>query len=58
MLQTLPAHTGSVCIYARVVSNMLRMLDAKCLRDFHFTVEDGANGSWPLFGWGMSVALA
>ncbi len=34
------------------------MLDAKCLRDFHFTVEDGANGSWPMFGWGMSVALA
>jgi hypothetical protein len=29
------------------------MLQAKRLKDLHFTVEDGANGSWPVFSWGM-----
>jgi hypothetical protein len=37
---------------------MLRMLEAKRLKDLHFTVEDGANDSWPVFSWGMSAALA
>lgn len=39
-------------------SDMLRMLEEKRLKDLHFTVEDGANGSWPVFSWGMSAALA
>ena len=32
---------------------MLRMLDANRLNDFHFTVEDEIDGSWPVHGWGM-----
>jgi hypothetical protein len=39
-------------------SDMLGMLEAKRLKDLHFTVEDEANGSWPVFSWGMSAALA
>jgi hypothetical protein len=39
-------------------SDMLRMLEAKRLKDLHFTVEDGANDPWPVFSWGMSAALA
>ncbi|KRQ96803.1 hypothetical protein CP49_33165 [Bradyrhizobium valentinum] len=30
---------------------MLRMLETSRLRDFHFTVENEAEGSWPVFGW-------
>jgi hypothetical protein len=33
-------------------------LETKRLKDFHFTVEEGANDSWPVFSWGMSAALA
>lgn len=39
-------------------SDMLRMLEAKRLREFHFTVEEGADGSWPLHSWGMGATLA
>jgi hypothetical protein len=30
-------------------SDVLRMLEAKRLKDLDFTVEDRANGSWPVF---------
>jgi hypothetical protein len=33
------------------------MLEAKLLKNFHFTVEDDADGSWPVFSWGMSATL-
>lgn len=36
-------------------SDILRMLEAKRLKDFHFTVEDSADGSWPVYSWGMSA---
>ncbi len=39
-------------------SDLLRMLEAKRLKDLHFTVEDGTDGSWPVFSWGISAALA
>lgn len=39
-------------------SDMLKMFEVKRLKDLHFTVEDGANGSWPVFSWGISAALA
>jgi hypothetical protein len=39
-------------------SDMLRMLESKRLKDFHFTVEKGANGSWPIHSWGMTARLA
>lgn len=34
-------------------SDMLRMLEAKRLKDIHFTVEGGADGSRPVFSWGV-----
>jgi hypothetical protein len=30
-------------------SDMLRMLEVKRLQDLHFTVENEADGSWPVF---------
>lgn len=39
-------------------SDILRMLEAKRLKDLHFTLEDGDKGSWPIFSWSMSAALA
>jgi hypothetical protein len=38
-------------------SDMLRMLEANHLKNFHFTVEDYADGSWPVYSWGMSASL-
>ena len=34
-------------------SDMLRMLETSRLKDFHFTLEDEADGSWPVYSWGM-----
>lgn len=39
-------------------SDMLRMLEVQRLKNLRFTVEDGSEGSWPIFSWGMSAALA
>lgn len=38
-------------------SDMLRMLEAKRLKDFHFTIEEARDGSWPVSSWGMSTTL-
>ena len=54
----LPSLNLSLVVTRGQFSDMLRMLEAKRLKDFHFTVEDGADGSWPVFSWGMSAALA
>jgi hypothetical protein len=32
------------------------MLEAKRLKDFHFTIEEGADGSSSVHSWGMTVA--
>ncbi|EGE59913.1 hypothetical protein RHECNPAF_1780014 [Rhizobium etli CNPAF512] len=40
------------------VSDMLRMLEAKRLKNFHFTVEQGTGDSWPIRSWGMAATLA
>jgi hypothetical protein len=36
-------------------SDMLRMLEAKRLKDIHFTVEEQADGSWPINSWTVEV---
>jgi hypothetical protein len=36
-------------------SDMHRMLDAKQQKDLHFTLEDEADGSWPVHSWGIQV---
>jgi hypothetical protein len=38
-------------------SDMLRMLETKRLKDFHFTLEEEVDGSWPIYSWGMSTTL-
>jgi hypothetical protein len=38
-------------------SDVLRMLEAKRLRSFDFTLEDAADGTWPVHSWGMTTAL-
>jgi hypothetical protein len=38
-------------------SDMLRFLEAKRLKDLHFTVEEGENGSWPIHSWGMMYGI-
>jgi hypothetical protein len=38
-------------------SDMLRMLEAGRLKEFRFTLEDEAEGSWPIHSWGISAAL-
>ena len=39
-------------------SDMLRILEARRLKDFHFTLEDEADGFWPVYSWGMSAMSA
>lgn len=36
-------------------SDLLRMIEAKRLKKFHFTVEDGQDGKWPIRSWGMAT---
>ena len=35
-------------------SDMLRMSEANRLKDFYFTIEDEADGSWPVRSWGVT----
>jgi hypothetical protein len=53
-----PSLTLSLEVTRGQFSDMLRMLEAKRLKDFHFTVEDKADGSWPVHSWGMTSTLA
>jgi hypothetical protein len=52
----LPSLHLSLLVTRGQFSDMVRMLEAKRLKDLHFTVEDGANGSWPVFSCGISAA--
>ena len=36
-------------------SDMLRMLEGNRLKDLHFTVEEGTDGSWPVHSWTIQV---
>jgi hypothetical protein len=54
----LPTLSLSLEVTRAQFSDMLRMLDSKRLKEFHFTVEDGSDGSWPIHSWGMTAMLA
>lgn len=54
----LPSLHLSLVVTRGQFSDVLRMLEAKRLKDLHFTIEDGVNDSWPVFSWGMSATLA
>ena len=54
----LPSLHLSLVVTRGQFSEVLRMLETKRLKDPHLTVEDGTDGSWPVFSWGISAALA
>ncbi|MGV7219333.1 hypothetical protein [Bradyrhizobium sp. UFLA05-112] len=56
--EQLPSLHLSLVVTRGKFSDMLRMLETKRLKDLHFTVEDAANGSWPVFSCGMSAAVS
>lgn len=39
-------------------SDMLRFIEARRLREFHFTIEGERDTSWAIQSWGISQALA
>ena len=38
-------------------SDMLQLIEAQRFKRFHFTVEEGADGTWPIKSWGMAVPV-
>jgi hypothetical protein len=54
----LPTLSLSLEVTRPQFSDMLRMLELKRLKEFHFTVEEGADGSWPIHSWGMTAIFA
>jgi len=53
----LPSLHLSLEVTREQFSDMLRILESKRLKSFHFTVEDKVDKSWPVFSWGMSASL-
>jgi hypothetical protein len=45
----------SINVAREQFSDMLRMLEANWLKDLHFTVGEGADGSWPVHRGGIQV---
>jgi hypothetical protein len=54
----LPTLSLSLEVTRAQFSDILKMLGAKRLKDFHFTVEEGSDGSWPVHSWGMTAIMA
>jgi hypothetical protein len=54
----LPTLSLSLEVTRAQFSDMLRMLELKRLKEFHFTVEKGSDGSWPIHSWGMTAIFA
>ncbi len=38
-------------------SDVVRVLEARRLKEFYFTAEDGAEGHWPIHSWGMTTEI-
>lgn len=55
--ECIPSMSLSLQVTREQFSDMFRLVDVGRLRDFHFTVEEGADGSWPIYSWGMSVRI-
>jgi hypothetical protein len=55
----LPSLHLSLQVTREQFSDMLRQLEARRIKDFHFTVEAGPAGDmWPVHSWGMGLALS
>jgi hypothetical protein len=55
-MKGLPSLTLSLEVSREQFSDMARMLEAKRPKAFHFTIEDGMEGSWPVHSWGMILS--
>jgi hypothetical protein len=53
----LPSLTLSLEVGREQYSDMLRLIEAKRFRHFHFTVEEFDGKTWPLRSWGMTASL-
>jgi hypothetical protein len=53
----LPTLTLSLDVTRAQFSDMLRMLEANALKNFHFTHEEEGDGTWPVLSWGMDAAF-
>jgi hypothetical protein len=53
----LPTLMVSLVVGREQYSDMLRLLEAKRFRHFHFTVEEPAGKTWPIRSWGMAATL-
>lgn len=51
--ERLPSLTLSLEVTRLQFSDMLQMFEANRLKDFHFTIEDEADGAWPVHSWGV-----
>lgn len=54
----LPSLTLSLDVTRAQFSDLLWMLEAKRLRNFHFTLEAEREGAWPVRSWGMGASIA
>lgn len=53
----LPSLSLALDVTRTQFSDLLRMLEAKRLRDFHFTLEAGEEDAWTVRSWGMGVSF-
>ncbi|WP_287319800.1 hypothetical protein [Mesorhizobium sp.] len=54
----LPSLSLSLEVTRAQLSDMLPRIEARRFKDFHFTVEEEAEGSWPVRSWGMRAELS
>jgi hypothetical protein len=55
--EQLPSLSLSLEVTRGQFSDLLRSLEARRLKNFHFTVENGADGTWPISNWGMACRI-
>jgi hypothetical protein len=54
----LPSLMVSLVVGREQYSDMLRLLEAKRFKSFHFTVEEPDGKRWPIRSWGMATTPA
>lgn len=58
MADPLPSLSMSLEVTRAQFSDMLRMLEEKRVKEFHFTLEEKVGDLWPIHSWGMSARLS
>jgi hypothetical protein len=54
----LPSLSLSLEVTRAQFSDMLPRIEARRFKEFHFTVEEEGEGSWPVRSWGMGAGIA